>query len=93
MIGKKTGGRVKGTPNKATAFSKSVIQDILDGYTTSGQFATDIKLVSPKDRIDIMIKLMSFVTPKPQVDVNITGDKVKTIEEQLKILSEENEQE
>lgn len=90
--GKKTGGRKAGTPNKTTAFSKSVIQEILTDYTSTGLLDGDIKKLEPKDRLDIMVKLMSFITPKPQsVDMNITSNKPKTIEDTLKELSEENE--
>lgn len=90
--GKKTGGRKAGTPNKTTAFSKSVIQEILTDYTSSDLFKKDMKKLDPKDRLDIMVKLMAFTTPKPQsVDMSITSNKPKTIEDALQELSEENE--
>ncbi len=90
--GKKTGGRKAGTPNKTTAFSKSVIQEILTDYTSSELFKKDMKKLDPKDRLDIMVKLMAFTTPKPQsVDMSITSNKPKTIEDALQELSEENE--
>lgn len=90
--GKKTGGRKAGTPNKTTAFSKSVIQEILTDYTNSKLFRGDLKKLDPKDRLDIMVKLMAFTTPKPQsVDMNMTLNKPKTIEDTLQELSEENE--
>lgn len=93
MKGKKTGGRQKGTPNKTTAFSKSVIQNILTDYTNSTLFEKDLKDIEPKDRLDIMVKLMAFTTPKPQsVDMSITSNRPKTIEETLMELSEENEE-
>ena len=93
MKGKKTGGRQKGTPNKATAFSKSVIQEILTDYTSSELFDKDLKAIEPKDRLDIMVKLMAFTTPKPQsVDMSITSNMPKTIEDTLKELSEENDE-
>ena len=92
MKGKKTGGRTKGTPNKATAFSKAVIQDILTEYTDSGSFNKDMKKLEPKDRLDIIVKLMAFTTPKPQsIDMSVIAVKNKTIEKTLEELSEENE--
>lgn len=92
--GRKTGGRQKGTPNKTTAFGKSVIQDILNGYTSTELFKEDLKSLEPKDRLDIMVKLMSFTTPKPQsVSMNLSGEKQITIEEKLIMLSSENEDE
>lgn len=91
--GKKTGGRKAGTPNKTTAFSKSVIQEILTDYTSSDLFKKDMKKLDAKDRLDIMVKLMAFTTPKPQsVDMSITSNKPKTIEDTLQELSEENEE-
>lgn len=93
MKGKKTGGRKAGTPNKTTAFSKSVIQEILTDYTNSELFQSDMKKLDAKDRLDIMVKLMAFTTPKPQsVDMSITSNKPKTIEDTLQELSEENEE-
>ena len=92
MKGKKTGGRQKGTTNKTTTFTKSVIQDILNGYTSSDLFQKDLKDLEPKDRLDVMIKLMAFTTPKPQsIDMTVNEGRTKTIEDKLAELSEENE--
>lgn len=91
--GKKTGGRQKGTPNKATAFSKELISEILSDYYDSGQMADDMKALEPKERVDAIIKLAAFVTPKPQsIDMSITEGKKKTIEDTLDELSQENEE-
>ena len=103
MKGKKTGGREKGTPNKTTAKMKDVIQNIVSDYMSNEEidkdnpyerhFAADMARLEPKDRLDAMIKLMAFVTPKPQsVALGlIGGEKKKTIEDTLRELSEENE--
>lgn len=93
MKGKKTGGRQKGTPNKATAFSKTVIQDILTEYTNSDLFQQDMKNLEPKDRLDIMVKLMAFTTPKPQtVDMSISSKtENKALDETLSDLAREND--
>lgn len=103
MRGKKTGGRQKGTPNKTTAAMKDVIQDIVSAYMSDEvqnenneyerHFAADIARLEPKDRLDAMIKLMAFVTPKPQsVALGlIGGEKKKTIEETLDELAKEND--
>ena len=91
-FGKKTGGRQKGTPNKTTSFTKAVIQDILSEYYETGLLGQDMKALEPKERVDAMIKLAAFVTPKPQsINMSLTGDKPKTIEDTLEELSEENE--
>ena len=92
MKDKKTGGRKKGTPNKVTAFSKSIIQDIIDKYTSSDKFTEDFGRLDPKDRIEVIIKLTGFVLPKPQsVDVNMNTETKKTIEDKLRELSKEND--
>ena len=93
MKGKKTGGRQKGTPNKTTAFSKTVIENILTDYTDSDLMADDMKALEPKDRLDIMVKLMGFITPKPQsIDMSVTSKTSLTIEEALLKLAKENEE-
>ncbi len=52
----------------------------------------DIKALEPEKRVEAMIKLASFVIPKPQsVDMTITGEKKKTIEDALEELSGEND--
>ena len=93
MKGKKTGGRKKGTPNKATQSSKAVITKILDDYHDSGLFEQDIASLDPPRRLHVMLKLMEFTTPKPQaVDRTISaGERATTIEETLAALAQENE--
>ena len=91
-LGKNTGGRQKGTPNKTTAFSKMVIQEIVTDYVNGDNFINDLKELEPKERLDVMIKLMGFITPKPQsVDMTLTTEREKTIEDQLAELSKEND--
>jgi hypothetical protein len=101
MRGQKTGGRQKGTPNKATAFSKSVIQDIVSNYVLAEKdsdnefnktFIEDFGKLDPKDRIDVIIKLAAFITPKPQtVAINFGEEKKDTFGEKLARLAQENE--
>ena len=88
--GFKTGGRKKGVTNKASTFSKEVINGTLSEYVNSGTMAKDMKMLSPKERIDAMIKLAAFVTPKPQtIDLSVNASSERTIEETLEELSEE----
>lgn len=90
--GKKTGGRKAGTPNKTTAFSKAVIQEIVSDYANSGKLMQDLAELDAKDRFDVMLKLMSFITPKPQsVAIDLNTGKARTIEDELQKLSEEND--
>ena len=101
MKGKKTGGRQKGTPNKISTISKTVIQDIVSNYFLAEKgsknefgksFVEDLGKLDAKERIDVMIKLNTFVIPKPQsVSVDFNQEKKKTIEDKLIELAQENE--
>jgi hypothetical protein len=92
-IGKKTGGRKKGTPNKATMLGKEVIVSLLSDYSNSGLMASDFMALEPKDRLVIAERLMQYTMPKMQataIDLN-TGEKEKTIEDRLAELAGEDE--
>lgn len=83
--GKKTGGRKKGTPNKATTLGKEVIVSLLSDYSCSGLMNADFMALDPKDRLVIAERLMQYTIPKMQataIDLN-TPDRDKTIEERL----------
>lgn len=87
----KTGGRVKGTPNKVTSFSKATIAKMIAEYSDSGEMAEDFKALDPKDRLMITEKMMQYVMPKIQsVEVDIASEKPKTIEDLLVELSSES---
>lgn len=92
-IGKKTGGRKKGTPNKATTLGKEVIVTLLADYSESGLMTSDFMALDPKDRLLIAEKLMQYTLPKMQsTAVDITaGDREKTIEERLAELAREDD--
>lgn len=88
----KTGGRQKGTPNKAHKFGKEFIQHTIDEYVNSGLFADDFKAMQPKERVDAISKLVGYIMPKLQAaSVDVSMEKVKTIEDTLIMLAEENE--
>lgn len=92
-LGKKTGGRKKGTPNKSTALGKEVIVSLLTNYSDSGLMASDFLALDPKDRLIIAEKLMQYTMPKMQataIDLT-TGDKERTIEDRLAELAGEDE--
>lgn len=89
--GKKTGGRQKGSVNKVTALSKTVIADLLAEYHSSGLMDSDFRKLEPKDRMSITEKMMQYVLPKMQstaVDLSTTENK-KTIEDTLAELANE----
>ena len=62
MQGKKTGGRAAGTPNKITIELRKTLKEIIAKELDSlpGVFAE----LSPKERIELLIKLLPFAMPK-----------------------------
>lgn len=92
-LGRKTGGRKKGTPNKSTALGKEVIVSLLSDYANSGLMTADFMALEPKDRLVIAERLMQYTMPKMQstaVDLS-AGDREKTIEDRLSELAGEEE--
>ncbi len=62
MKGQKTGGRQKGTPNKAT----KEIRDFFTNFFNDNKelFTQDILSLEPMQRLSILPKIMPFVMPK-----------------------------
>ncbi len=92
MKGRKTGGRQKGTQNKVTGLTKEMINNVLAAYHDDGRLAKDFYELEPKERLDVFIKLMGYILPKPQtvaVDVKTSSD--DSIIEWLNKLAQENE--
>lgn len=82
----KTGGRAKGTPNKVTASVKDWLSGLID--KNRKQIEKDLKQLEPKERLQVLEKLMQYVVPKQQAvsaDVNID----RLSDEQLDSLVEE----
>ena len=93
-LGKKTGGRKKGTPNKSTKLGKEFIVSLLADYSESGLMTSDFMALDPKDRLIIAERLMQYTMPKMQataIDLT-TGDQEKTIEDRLAELAGEEEE-
>ena len=87
--GKKTGGRTKGTPNKASSAVRGAITKMLDVYFTD-MFVQDIAVLDPKDRVAAMEKFAAYVAPKMQATtLDLTEESKKTIEDRLAELSGE----
>lgn len=68
----KTGGRKKGTPNKATAEAKEIIVQIVDNNAEKAQQMLD-QIVDPKDWLWCYVKLLEFVVPK-KAAVQVTAE-------------------
>ena len=60
--GIKTGGRQKGTTNIITKELRAVLNNFL--FKELGQIQERLDLLEPKERIELLIKLMPFVMPK-----------------------------
>ena len=82
----KTGGRQKGTLNKATANLKATIQGIVER-----QFETledDLENIDPKDKLNIVLKLIEYVLPKQRetkIDFNsLSDDEIDNLINRLK---------
>ena len=89
-VGFKSGGRKKGTPNKATTITREILNDIAEGLRPN--IARDLAALDPKDRLQIWLKLIEFVVPKlSSVDMNLTAPQIQSIEDTLIRLSQDNE--
>lgn len=91
--GYKTGGRKTGTPNKATGLTKEMINQVLAAYHDDGRLTKDFDELTPKERLDVFIKLVGYIMPKPQavqVDLNQSSGN-SSILERLNQLAKENE--
>ncbi len=64
--GFKTGGRQKGTQNKVSGTIKEMISLSIRKELES--LPTLLKKLEPKERIEVMIKLMSYLVPKANSD-------------------------
>ena len=60
--GNKYGGRQKGTPNRMTKELRVLLKDIL--YQELEQLQERLELLEPKQRIELIIKLMPYILTK-----------------------------
>lgn len=89
--GKKTGGRVKGTPNKSTQLAKDLMIGWLDLHNTCTD-ATGVQLIwqdfmalDPRDRVKVSVEFIKVIMPK---NISIDEESRRTIEDRLVALSE-----
>jgi hypothetical protein len=62
MQGKKTGGRIAGTPNKVTSELRTTLKSIVAAELDA--LPTTLSGLSPKERLELVIKLLPFCMPK-----------------------------
>ena len=60
--GIKTGGRIKGTPNRLTKELRIALKNIM--FQEIESIPEQLKFLDPKDRLELIIKLMPYVFPK-----------------------------
>ena len=60
--GIKHGGRKKGTPNRMTKELRSILKDVMHQEIEIIQ--DHLVQLSPKERVELLIKLMPYVLPK-----------------------------
>ena len=88
-------GRPKGKPNKITADTRQWLAAVID--KNRRQMEKDLKALEPKDRLQMLEKLMQYVIPKQQAvsaDVNVdslTDGQVDNIVNRLARLADEDE--
>ena len=73
-------GRPKGTPNKITQDMRVWLSAVID--KNRKQMEKDLKRLEPKDRLQILEKLMQYVIPKQQA-VSADIDFARLTDEQL----------
>jgi hypothetical protein len=83
--GKKTGGRLRGSPNKATAEMRRRIASVLDAI----DIEAELKTLTASERVKVWITLSEFVAPKmersnPIIEAEL--DELKTELQKLKQL-------
>ena len=59
---KKYGGREKGTPNRLTKELRTILKDVL--YNELEKIEELLDSLEPKERLELVIKLIPFVLPK-----------------------------
>ena len=60
--GKKYGGRQKGTPNRLTKELRTILKNVL--YNELDNIEELLESLEPKERLELVIKLIPFVLPK-----------------------------
>ena len=72
----KTGGRKAGTLNKVTKDIRLLLKDLINQEIES--FPTYLSTLSPKDRMEVLVKILPYVLPK-QTDISFSDSLVINI--------------
>ncbi len=70
--GIKTGGREQGTPNRLTKELRSMLKNILAREIE--KFPDVLDKLEPKDKMEMIIKLLPFTLPKVESESYVIGE-------------------
>ena len=77
ITGKKFGGRVKGTPNKTTSEIRDLLKIILENELL--ELPEILQKIKPQQKVDFIFKILQFVLPKPQLNLEVYNNKLNEI--------------
>ena len=67
-------GRPKGSKNQVSVENREALSKVLKMYRSSNTMQEDIALVSPKERLDFMLKIHSLTAPRlTSADVTVSS--------------------
>lgn len=70
MVGRKTGGRTTGTPNKFTAEFKAHLRTIVSDYFNGEVFSADLSKLTADKRVQTMTALLKHFFPIDTAEFN-----------------------
>lgn len=59
-------GRPKGVKNFTTVQAKAVLTGVLQRNLTVARVSKDLKALRPKERLETLVKIATFIIPRPQ---------------------------
>ena len=71
----KYGGRRKGTPNRLTKEVRAVLKEVV--FHEMSQIHFHFEKLDPKNRIELLIKLMPYVCPKVQTVNHVLNEPIE----------------
>lgn len=83
--GKKFGGRTKGTPNRTTAETKELLQNIVGKELD--KLGLMLSKLEPIERVNAISKLLPYILPKQQ-EMNIEVKQILSPEERIQRIIE-----
>lgn len=91
-IGKKTGGRTKGTPNKTTSEIRDHYQNLINSNLPL--LEDDLKSLEPLQRLKMIIELSKFVVPTLKAtDLRLNNNESKDFKEIVVTIIDTNDNE